>query len=82
MKVRLEKLLKKHGYSQDERPDHREWMKWFDEFSVHVWLDRNKPDNFNGFQLRLEAYLRNNIEEKQIQRLLDYFENWHETETT
>ena len=26
-KRQLETLLKKHGYTQDTRPDHREWTK-------------------------------------------------------
>lgn len=79
LKSKLETCLKRHGYYRDDRPDHREWMKYFDEFSVKVRLDQNNPEGFNGFNLQLSIYLRHGIKEKQISRILSCFGKWYET---
>ncbi len=79
IKSKLTSLLKQHGYRQDERPDHREWTKWFDEFSVQIRLDQNNPDGFNGFQLQWHAYLRYGIKQNQINKILDFLNQWYET---
>lgn len=79
-KTKLVRLLKKHGYHQDERPDHREWMKYFDEFSIKIRLDQNNPDGFNGFQFGLSAYMRYGIKERQVRKILEHLNKWYETQ--
>ena len=70
-KHKLEKLLRKHGYHQDKRPDHREWTKFFDEFSIKIRLDQNNEDGFNGFQFSFTAYIRNGLKKKQALKILE-----------
>ena len=66
----LESLLRKHGYRQDERPDHREWMKTTPSYHLQVRLDQNNPDGFNGFELSISTYLRWKPGSKGLERLL------------
>jgi hypothetical protein len=70
LKRRLERVLKKHGYYQDERPDHREWMKGTPPYLFQVRLDQNNPDGFNGFDLTITTYLRWNPGAKGLELLL------------
>ena len=58
LKRGLESLLRKHGYRQDERPDHREWFKGTPSYHFQVRLDQNNPAGFNGFELTIRTYLR------------------------
>jgi hypothetical protein len=52
-------LLRKHGYRQDERPDHRE-------------LDQNNPDGWNGFQALIATYMRWGVYKKHLVLLLKF----------
>lgn len=70
IKRQLESLLKKHGYSQDARPDHREWRKYNSTFQAHIRLDQNNPKGWNGFALALTTYMRWDITPKELETLL------------
>lgn len=69
-KKQLEKLLKKHRYTHDDRPDHREWWKTNSAFAVDIRLDQNNPDGLNGFEFAVTTYLRWDISPKDIEALL------------
>lgn len=69
-KRRIETLLKSHGYRRDDRPDHREWMKYLTSFTLQIRLDQNRPEGFNGFQLGVKTYLRWPVTKRQLDALL------------
>lgn len=69
-KKQLEKLLKKHRYTHDDRPDHREWWKTNSAFAVDIRLDQNNTDGLNGFECAVTTYLRWDISPKDIEALL------------
>ena len=70
IKRQLEKLLKKHSYRLDDRPDHREWMKFNSAFHVDIRLDQIKPDGWNGFQCSIRTFMRWSILPADIEALL------------
>ena len=71
-KRQLEKLLKKHGYRRDDRPDHREWTKISSAFFMKIRLDQNNPEGWNGFQAVISTYMRWDIRPKYLERLLRF----------
>jgi len=70
VKRQLEILLKKRRYRRDDRPDHREWDKYNSAFNTQIRLDQNNPEGFNGFSLKLTAYMRWNISAGTLRRCL------------
>lgn len=60
-KKQLEKLLKKHRYTHDDRPDHREWWKTNSAFAVDIRLDQNNTDGLNGFEAHRGMALRQSV---------------------
>jgi len=70
IKRQLERLLKKHRYTHDNRGDHREWWKSNSAFSVDIRLDQNNPDGWNGFQCAITTYMRWDIAPEDIKSLL------------
>lgn len=72
MKHRLERLLKRHGYRQDARHDHREWRRYGPAFHAHIWLDRNNPDGLNGFELTITTYTRWAMTPRKLDALLGF----------
>lgn len=71
-KKQLEILLKKHGYTQDIRPDHREWIKATSSFFIKIRLDQNNPKGWNGFQITITTYMRWDITPKHLELLLQF----------
>lgn len=71
-KESLEKLLRKHGYRQDERPDHREWTKISTAFFLKMRLDQNNPDGWNGFLAQITTYMRWDVKPKHIRKILKF----------
>jgi hypothetical protein len=71
-KRRLERLLKRHGYAQDSRPDHREWRRYSTSFNTQIRLDQNNPSGWNGFELMITTYTRWQITPKQLDSLLGF----------
>jgi|GEM_PF-5461147 hypothetical protein len=71
-KQRIEKLLLKHGYRRDDRPDHREWIKVNTAFHYKIRLDQNNPEGWNGFQAVLTTYMRWDVQEKHLEKLLNF----------
>ena len=71
-KRQLEKLLKRHGYIRDDRPDHREWTKINSSFHMKIRLDQNNPEGWNGFQALITTYMRWNIRPKHLAQLLKF----------
>jgi hypothetical protein len=72
LKHRMEGLLRKHGYRQDERYDHREWFKGTPSYQFQVRLDQNNPAGFNGFELTIATYLRWKPTAKGLELLLKF----------
>ncbi len=70
IKKQLERLLKRHHYKHDDRPDHREWWKSNSAFAVDIRLDQNNPDGWNGFQCAFTTYMRWDIAPQDIEALL------------
>ena len=70
IKGQLEKLLKKHRYTHDDRADHREWWKSNSAFAVDIRLDQNNPEGWNGFQCAITTYMRWDISPQDIEALL------------
>jgi hypothetical protein len=71
-KQKIEKLLLKHGYRRDDRPDHREWTKLNSAFFFKIRLDQNNPHGWNGFSAEITTYMRREINEKKLARLLRF----------
>ena len=71
-KQQLERLLRKHGYNQDERPDHREWTKINSSFSMKISLDQNNSEGWNGFQAHITTYMRWDVRPKHLEALLKF----------
>lgn len=71
-KQQLEKLLRKHGYIQDARPDHREWTKLTSAFYLKIRLDQNNPDGWNGFQAQISTYMRWGVRKNHLDLLLKF----------
>ena len=71
-KQQLESLLKKHGYTQDERPDHREWTKITSSFHIKIRLDQNNPKGWNGFQAQITTYMRWVVRPKHLEVLFQF----------
>jgi hypothetical protein len=71
-KLQIEKLLVKHGYRRDDRPDHREWTKITSTFHYKIRLDQNNPDGWNGFFAQLTTYMRWDVKEKDLDRLFKF----------
>lgn len=72
MKQRLERLLRRHRYRQDTRPDHREWGRYGPAFHTHIRLDRNNPDGLNGFELTITTYTRWAMTLRKLDALLGF----------
>lgn len=70
IKKQLERLLEKHHYTHDDRPDHREWWKSNQAFAVDIRLDQNNPDGLNGFECAITTYMRWDITPRNIEALL------------
>ena len=77
-KGQLEKLLLKHGYHRDDRPDHREWTKITSAFHYKIRLDQNNPEGWNGFQALLTTYMRWDIKPKHLEALFRFFKKGYE----
>lgn len=71
-KQQLEKLLRKHGYTQDTRPDHREWTKITSAFHYKIRLDQNNPEGWNGFQAQITTYMRWDVRKNHLDLLLKF----------
>jgi len=72
LKHKLEGLLRKHGYRQDERADHREWYKVTQPYHFQIRLDQNNPSGFNGFELLITTYLRWKPTARGLEKLLKF----------
>jgi len=70
IKGQMEKLLRKHRYTHDDRADHREWCKYNSAFAVDIRLDQNTPDGLNGFECAITTYMRWDIAPEDIEALL------------
>lgn len=77
IKTELERLLKKHGYRRDDRPDHREWFKATQAFHLQARLDQNNPSGFNGFQMTIRSYLRWDPKPGSLKRLLRFLKEFY-----